>query len=249
MAESFNNHFSTGAEDYSTYRPSYPDALFESFVHLAPSTACAWDCATGNGQAAIALGKHFDEVIATDASESQISTATPDQHVRYRVATAEASGLADESVDLITVAQALHWFDIETFAREAERVLRPSGVLAAWTYNLLCIDDDIDSCIHDFYSTILGQYWPSERRMVENGYRDIALPFTEVESPLVDMTQQWTFAQVLGYLDTWSAVSAYKKDHGVNPLDTMKDELAERWGDPAASKTIVWPLTIRIWVK
>lgn len=154
---------------------------------IAPSKKRAWDYATGNGQAAVALSNHFEDVVATDASEKQISNAAPCEKVCYRVATEDDGGLDNGSVDLITVAQALHWFDVDAFAQEADRVLRPGGVLAAWTYNFLNISREIDSCINDFYRNVLGTFWPPERNMVENGYRDISLPFKQIESPRFEM--------------------------------------------------------------
>jgi len=248
VSEAFKDHFSSGSDNYSAHRPDYPEALFTHLASIAPATNRVWDCATGNGQAAVALANHFDEIMATDASEKQISNAAHAANITYRVAPAEKSGIQDESVDLITVAQALHWFDIDAFAQEAARVLRPNGVLSAWTYALHNITPEIDACVREFYTNVVGNYWPPERRMVENGYKDINMPFPRLESPAFEMTLNWNLSQLLGYLDTWSAVTAFKKKHGTNPLETISDPLHDAWSDPESTKRVIWPLTVKLWV-
>src|SRR6266568_6165743 len=179
----FPDHFSGVSAGYAAFRPRYPDALFDFLADAAPARDAAWDCATGNGQAAIGLAHHFPRVIATDASEAQIAHATPDPRVTYRVAPAEASGLDDRSVDLVTAAQALHWFDRPKFWAEARRVLRPRGVVAVWTYLLFEIAPEIDAIIREFYSDVVGPFWPPERHITEERYRTIEFPFAEFAAP------------------------------------------------------------------
>src|SRR5216110_2684818 len=125
----FKDHFSGQAVEYAKFRPHYPGELFEYLTSISPRHELAWDCATGNGQAAVGLARHFDSVIATDASAQQIASAELNDRISYRVAPAEASGIDSASVDLTLAAQALHWFDIDRFFREAKRVSRKNGVL------------------------------------------------------------------------------------------------------------------------
>lgn len=246
--ETFKDYFSKLAQGYSAYRPTYPANLFTYLTSLVDTPETAWDCATGNGQAAVQLSNTFARVIATDGSEKQLAQAPEIPNINYRVATAEDSGLDDHSIDLITVAQALHWFDLDAFANEAKRVLKPDGILAAWTYNLLECDPKVDAIINHFYDKTVGEYWPFERKHVETGYRNITLPFTEHDPPHFEMMQQWTCDHLIGYLYTWSAVAAYEKANGHNPLEAIVDPIRQAWGDPDSEKRIIWPLSLRIWV-
>ncbi len=243
----FKDHFSGHAPDYRQYRPGYPAELFSRLAELAPGHATAWDCATGSGQAAIALADHFAQVIATDASANQIAHALPCPGVTYRVAAAEHSGLADASVDLISVAQAVHWFDLNKFAAEARRVMQPDGVLAVWTYVDISFDTELNVPLDRFHTEIVHAYWPPERRLVDNNYADIALPFVEIPFAPLQISADWDLAALLGYLNTWSAVKNYQRQHGRNPVELIQDELASLWGDPQATRRATWPLIVRAW--
>ena len=185
-AVSFKDHFSGHAADYSRYRPgAYPTALYQALAALAPDTARAWDCATGNGQAALGLAAHFEWVDATDASSKQIEVAQPHPRVRYATAPAEASGLVDASISLVTVAQALHWFDLPKFYTEVRRVAKPEAVIACWCYMHCAVTPAVDKATGRLYEDILGDsYWPPERKHVENAYRDLDFPFTRIELPV-----------------------------------------------------------------
>jgi SAM-dependent methyltransferase len=245
----FKDHFSGHSHEYSAFRPRYPAGLFSTLASFCTAKDLAWDCATGSGQAAVSLADHFREVMATDASENQIANAAQVRGVTYSVATAENSGIASETVDLITVAQAVHWFDIDAFSKEANRVLKEDGVLAVWTYGLLTFDDGLDPIIEKFYSDIVGDYWPFERKMVEGGYSDLAMPFDDIATGPMEMTEHWAFAELIGYLNTWSAVRAYEKEHGSNPLELVYDNLLREWGDPATVRVSTWPLFMKAWRK
>ncbi len=207
---------------------------------------CVWDCATGNGQAAVALADFFPYVIATDASEAQIGSATPNDRVEYRIASAEKSGLPDLSCDLITVAQALHWFDVEEFYQEAARVLKPAGVLAIWSYSLLEIEPSIDALVNEFYHVTVGPYWPPERAFVENGYRDLSFPFAEIHPPAFSMTATWSLSDLLGYLRTWSASQRFQREQGHDPVALIEGKLRDIWVDTGETRTVHWPLTLRV---
>jgi ubiquinone/menaquinone biosynthesis C-methylase UbiE len=177
----FKDHFSGHAEDYARFRPHYPGELFAYLGSICAEREDAWDCATGNGQAAIGLAAHFKRVIATDASMKQLESAPLDRRVQYRVSAAEESGLDSNSVDLITVAQALHWFDLPKFWTEAKRMLKPQGIVAVWSYNLVSIAPAIDRVVDRFYRDTVGPFWPLERAIVEAGYRTIDFPFHEID--------------------------------------------------------------------
>jgi SAM-dependent methyltransferase len=243
----FKDHFSTVSRDYASFRPSYPPALFKWLGAIPGRQELAWDCACGSGQGTLELSRHFKQVIGTDASETQIKAAPRDEAtIQWRVAPAEASGLTAESVDLITVAQALHWFDLPKFYAEANRVLRPEGVLAVWCYGINEVEDRaINECILDFYSNVVGPFWPPERQIVETGYRTLDFPFAELEVPPFRMETSWSLPQLLGYFRTWSATTRYIAAHGHDPVVELEIELARLWGSPKEERIVRWPLSIR----
>lgn len=245
MSNGFQDHFSGHAETYARYRPEYPPELFGWLAAQAPGQALAWDCATGNGQAARALAQHFETVIATDASAEQVAHAAPADRVRYVVAPAEASGVGGATVDLVTVAQALHWFDLDRFWAEVRRVLRARGVVAAWCYQLARITPDIDAVVDRLYRDIVGDYWPLGRRQVELGYGGLDFPFEEIAPPGFRMTADWTLQQLAGYLSTWSAVQRYMAERSQDPVRSVLADLQAAWGDPAESRRVEWPLDLR----
>ena len=247
MKIEFADHFSQVAR-YANFRPHYPPGLFDYLLALVPRSSLVWDCAAGSGQATVDLAWRFNRVIATDASAEQLGSAPELHNVEYQVALAERSGLADSSVGLITVAQALHWFDRDRFFLEADRVLKPGGVLAAWVYAINCVEgQEVNSIVQDYYSNVVGPYWPLERKMTEDGYRSIALPFPEISSvPLFRMEVHWTLDQLLGYFSTWSATNRFIKATGRNPLEPLDRALEKAWGDRNMSRSVLWPLSLRI---
>jgi SAM-dependent methyltransferase len=241
----FKDHFSKQAGDYAKFRPRYPQRVFEYLRSIAPSRQLAWDCGTGNGQAAVALASVFDRVIATDASEKQISNAQPHERVEYLVAPAENGGIESETLDLIMVAQALHWFDLDRFYVEAHRVLKPNGVLAASAYNLLQIEPAIDEVVNRYYYEVVGPFWPPERELVEN-FADLPFPFQEIDPPKFEMATQWNLDHLLGYLRTWSSTQRFIAAKGSDPLEQITDDLHNAWGDPQQTLNVAWPLIVRI---
>jgi len=247
MRRTFHDHFSSFASRYADFRPHYPAALFDYLATLAPRNSLVWDCACGNGQATLDLAQCFDRVTATDASREQIASAKSHPRIEYRVAPAEQSGLADQSVDLVTVAQALHWFDLERFYAEVRRALKPGGVLAAWAYGINEVEGDvINPIVQDFYSNTIGPYWPPERKLVEEGYRSIPFPFTEITPPIFRMEARWTLDQLVGYFSTWSATNRFIKATGRNPLEPLSAALSREWGDVNSPRLITWPLSLRL---
>jgi SAM-dependent methyltransferase len=243
---SFKDHFSDAPARYAEFRPAYPNALFAWLAGLCTEHGLAWDCATGSGQAAAGLAKHFKQVIATDASSEQIAHARGPDNVRFRVATAEASGLDAHNVDLITVAQAAHWFDLPRFYAEAERVLKPGGVLALWGYGRLCLPGGMDEIFRRFYGETVGPWWPPERKLIDNGYRALDFPFAEIAAPDFFIEVEWDLPRLLGYLSTWSAVKGYRADRGSDPLAALTAELQPRWDSPDTALQLKWPLFLRV---
>ena len=238
----FRDHFSRDSKGYAEYRPTYPVDLFAWLATVSPGKRLAWDVGTGNGQAALALADLFEHVIASDPSEKQIDAATRHPAIEYRLG-GESAGLEDASADLITVAQALHWFDRHRFWNEVRRTSRQRGVIAVWCYELQQVSSEIDEVINRFYRETLDGYWAGERKLVESGYRTIEFPFEELEVPRFAMTTEWTLDQEVGYLGTWSAVGKYRKETGEDPIPRVGSELARLWG--AGTRRIDWPLSVR----
>ncbi len=241
----FKDHFSKQAADYAKFRPGYPQELFDYLGSIAPSRHLAWDCGTGNGQAAVALASVFARVIATDASEKQISEAQPHERVEYRVALSENSGIQSGTIDLIMVAQALHWFDLDRFYREVRRVLKNNGVFAASAYNLLRVEPAIDEVVNRYYYEVVGLFWPPERKRVEQ-FADLPFPFHKVDAPKFEMTAQWNLDDLLGYLQTWSSTQRFIAAKASDPLEQIMDELRSAWGNTKQTRHVLWPLTLRV---
>jgi len=241
---SFKDHFSTQATTYAKARPTYPPALFAELARLAPGQALAWDAGTGNGQAAVALAQHFARVVGTEPSAAQLGQAVPHARVTYHQSAETAPMLGDGAVDLVTVAQAAHWFDRPKFYDEVKRVLRPGGVVALWTYGLCEITPEIDATVHRFYHGPIGPYWPPERHHPETGYRELDFTFTEQPFPVAAMELEWTFTGFTNYLRTWSAVVRFIKDKGFDPVPALEAELRPIWGRKV--RKISWPLAGRL---
>jgi ubiquinone/menaquinone biosynthesis C-methylase UbiE len=230
----FKDLFSKQTKQYSQFRPTYPKELFEYLNELVKQHHCVWDCGTGNGQAAVALADYFDKVIATDASAEQIKKAKQHPKVQYEVAPAEKTNILDHSVDLITVAQALHWFDFSKFYAEVRRVLKPGGHLAAWTYPFVKFENEaIQKVFIDFALGFLKNYWAKERAYCDNRYKDIPFELKEIKAPEFSIPMQYTLPDLIGYLQTWSAVQTYKDKHHTDPvIEIALPELEKVWGDP-----------------
>lgn len=244
MGSGFKDHFSAASDSYAQYRPTYPVEMFRYLAGISPANVRAWDCATGTGQVAVALTDVFSSVVATDASTSQIDAAHAHPRIEYAVASAEESGLAAASCDLVTVGQAFHWFDATAFINEARRVLQPDGVLAIWCYEICSVTDECDAVIGRLYSDIVGEFWPPERAMIEDGYSGLELPGTQIRAPEFEMTLEWTVEDMLGYLGTWSACSRYAAAHGNDPVELIAEPLREAWGK--RRRAVFWPLKLRV---
>jgi SAM-dependent methyltransferase len=243
----FKDYFSGDSEAYARYRPDYPPSLFEYLASLVDQPDLAWDAGTGNGQAAVGLAGHFHLVVATDASEAQLSAAVPHPRVHYRLALAQASGLESGTVALATAAQAIHWFDREQYFAEVTRVLRPVGVLAVWGYGDLTMDDaKLEAIVNRLSKETVGRWWTADRALVDEHYASVSLPFPELAPPTFALRANWTLAELVGYLATWSAVRRYREDQQVDPIPPVAGELAASWGEPDLRHQIEWPLFLRV---
>ena len=250
---SFKDHFSTVSEGYALIRPTYPPNFFEALARLAPARTRAWDVGCGSGQATQHLAPLFQKIIATDASEAQIRAAPDLDNVTFAVAPAEDAALIeDHSIDLILASQSVHWFDLPQFYREVRRVARPGALVALITYLNHCIEDPaIDATFQAFARAILEAYWPPERALVESGYATIDFPFTTLaESEIVRLfdpiTRDWRKADLIAYINTWSAVKEYRRKVGRDPIPMLDAALAKVWPDPETPRRVTWPVAGRI---
>lgn len=234
--------FGARADAYASFRPHYPVALFDWLAASSPGHQRALDIACGNGQASRPLLRHFDLVLACDGSPEQLLAAPDLQGIHCFAANAEAQPLTDASLDLIVVAQALHWFATPAFFAEVRRLLKPNGLFCAWCYSLLRITPELDVLLDDFYSTTLGPYWPAGRASVDAGYRDIQAPFPRLQPPPFAIELQWDLPQLLGYLSTWSAVQRLQQASGRDPLLDLLPQLEKAWGAPQQQRFVRWPL-------
>ncbi len=246
IATPFKDHFSHQAAAYAAHRPTYPAALTAFLAGLVPDRGLALDCACGTGQLSTLLADHFSEVVATDASAAQIANATPHPRVVYRTAPAERSGLPEACADLITVAQAAHWLDLDAFYAEVARVARPGAVLALISYGILHVEGSAEGAVQRFYRDVVGPYWPPERRHVEVGYRSLPFPFADIAAPDLSITVAWNLADLLGYVETWSALRGLEKAVGRGPVEAFHEALAAAWGGADARRTVRWPLSLRL---
>jgi ubiquinone/menaquinone biosynthesis C-methylase UbiE len=238
------DYFSTQSKVYAAFRPTYPRELYEFIFKQVEQRDRAWDCATGNGQVATYLSSHFREVFATDISQQQLDHATFVKNVQYSVCPAERTNFPDDHFDLITVAQALHWFDRDSFYKEVLQVGKPNAILAVWGYAFLCIDPEIDKLIMEFYNKTVGPYWDDARRLVEQQYKTITFPFEEIPTPAFSIQVQWTIDQLSGYLQSWSATQKYIKENGDDPVPKFILSLSKYWKNPVME--VSFPIFTRI---
>ena len=240
----FKDHFSGHAGTYAAARPRYPAALYDWLAAQCARREHAWDAGCGNGQAAAALAPHFARVTGTDPSAAQIAQAHAAPNIDYRVEAAEAPTFEPGSIDLVTVAQALHWFELDRFHAAVRRVAHRGGVIAAWTYGLSNVDAAIDRAFLRLYEDILGPYWPAERRHVENGYAELPFPFEPIPAPAFAMECEWSASQYLAYLRSWSAAARYQRERGEDAVARVAEEIAHAWGD--GTRRVRWPLGLRV---
>lgn len=249
MPKGFIDNFSTQSRNYSFSRPTYPESLFKFLSTVTPQNNLAWDCATGNGQAAIGLAKYFKKVIASDASGNQIQHAFQRENIEYKIFQAENAELDSDSVDIVTVAQALHWFDFVKFYSNVKRVGKKGAIIAVWSYDMHKINPHIDKISErlDVDGDILGSYWDKEAKYVKEKYKTITFPFREISVPVPAFrtTLNWNLHQLWDYMKTWSSVKKYYSENKRDPLDLIKPEVKALWGDEFGKREVTWNINIR----
>lgn len=238
------DYFSTQSQAYAAFRPTYPEELYQFIFQHVKIKNNAWDCATGNGQVAVQLAEHFNNVQATDISQKQLDHAIKKDNISYSVCRAEKTEFKDHQFDLITVAQALHWFDRDMFYKEVRRVAKPGGILAVWGYSMLSIDPAIDKVILEYYNHTVGPFWDSARRLVEDEYRSLEFPFEGISSPEFNIKVQWSLDQLAGYLSSWSATQKFIVERGYDPLEPFIKGLQKLWNQE--KKQVIFPVFSRI---
>lgn len=229
------DNFSAQARLYASYRPHYPKALYDFIYKHVQHFGTAWDCATGNGQVAGVLSEKFEQVYATDISQNQINNAIQADNIHYSIGRAEDSGLAIKA-DLITTAQAIHWFNVDAFYKEAKRLAAPEAVLAYWGYSLIRINKTIDPLLDHFYHKVVGQYWDPERKHLDNAYQDIKTPLKDINKENFEHAVAWNIDHLKGYLSSWSSVQHFIRKEGYNPVDELIKELEPHWSEPMQVK-------------
>ncbi len=244
MPMPFADHFSRIAARYAAYRPTYPPALADALA-ARTTPGVAWDVGCGNGQLSLGLAERFAHVIATDPSQPQLDAAPRHPRIEYRCVTAEDSGLPDASVDLIVAAQAAHWFDWPRFVADAGRIAKPGALVALVSYGKMIVDGDVGRELAHYYHDVVGPYWPKGREHVENGYRDLVMPWPAVDAPALEMRAEWTRDEMLGYVSSWSATVKRIETVGPEAYEALCATLAPLWPDDER-RTIRWPLTIKL---
>jgi len=239
------DNFSAQSEEYARYRPVYPEALLQHILAQVPERQTAWDAGTGNGQVAVWLAQHFYQVYATDISENQLNQAPQRSNIHFRQGAAEQTNFPENSINLITVAQAFHWFDHDRFYPLAQRALKPKGITALFGYALLTISPELDKVVSHLYQTILEGYWDEERRLVEQQYQNLPFPFQELSVPEFHYRTEWTVDQLIGYLNTWSAVQHYRNERNSNPIALIESDVKSAWG-PAKTRDVTFPMFMRL---
>lgn len=241
------SEFSKQAADYAKYRPVYPAELYPYLKSVSPADELAYDAGTGNGQCAVALANHFKAVVASDLSREQIANAKTKANVTYTVSAAHESGIEARSVDLITAATAIHWFNFDLFYAECHRILKDGGVIAAWSYGWhQCEDPKITDLIQKIGKVILKDHWSPQPKLIWDNYSKIPFPFKEFSPPAFHQSLSWDMDELIGYLTTWSATQKYIDDKGTHPVDVVRRELATAWGNPEKKLQFDCPLIMRI---
>ncbi|NVD39019.1 class I SAM-dependent methyltransferase [Ensifer sp. HO-A22] len=241
------NWFDKGGSAYALFRPEYPAALSRFLADTVHHRGCALDVGCGNGQLTCQLAEHFARVVGADPSRDQIANAHRHVNVDYICAPAELLPLPDDSVDLVTAAQAAHWFDRPSFYKEASRIAAKGAVIALVSYGTMRLAPaDLQERFDRFYKDEVGPYWPPERKLVDSGYADIDFPFEAMDYPEMAIDRAWELGEVLGYISTWSAVRRINEAGREDILEAFVHDISDLWGDPTRKRPVWWPINMRV---
>ncbi len=239
------DNFSIQSNDYALFRPSYPQEFVNYLISLTENQENCCDCGTGNGQLAVQLAGNFKKVYATDISQKQLDNAVQLPNIEYSLQPAEQTNFPDHHFDLITVAQAAHWFDFDRFNLEVRRILKPNGIIALFGYGLVNVDGEVGEIIKSFYWNITKPYWDSERDHIVQEYKTIPFPFEEIkDAPNFDIKKEMSLEELTGYIGTWSAVQHFKKANGYHPVDKLRDDLSKIWNE--GKREVTFPTFVRL---
>lgn len=237
------DRFSNHAKQYAIFRPTYPKELYDCIFSHVKKFDVAWDCGTGNGQVARDLSTRFKVVEATDISEQQLANAYKAENIFYTKAD-EKTNFPDAHFDLITVAQAIHWFNISEFFKEVKRVAKKDAIIAVWGYSLPTLNPEVDKRLQEFYSKVVGPYWDKERRLIDAQYKTILFPYSEIRTPEFSLSLEWNLQEFQGYLSTWSSVQKYIQANQINPVESFMKEILPLW--KSDRQNINFPLFLRL---
>lgn len=237
--------FSRDSKQYAKFRPTYPQSLYDFVFQFVIDKQIAWDCGTGNGQVAQVLAQHFEKVCATDISQKQLDEAVYLPNIQYLCSDEKQTPFTNGLFDLITVAQAVHWFDIALFYEEVRRVAKKGAIIAIWGYNLLQISPQIDHLVKQFYINKVGSFWDAERKYVDAAYQTIPFPFEVIHAPDFQMSFSWDLQTLAGYLNTWSSVGKFIKANQYNPVEEFIESLTPFWLEKE-EKTVTFPIFVRL---
>ncbi len=240
------DNFSGQAKTYAKYRPVYPKELYHYILALVDNKNRAWDCGTGNGQVANILANHFTAVNASDISENQLKNALPRKNIHYTNQRAEKTNFSDQYFDLITIGQAIHWFDFKAFYKEVRRVAKQESLIAVFGYGLLRIEG-INQELDHFYYNIIGPYWNKERRYIDEAYQTIPFPFREISTEKdFHIKDNWQIEDLEGYLNSWSSVQRFIQQEEYNPVSPFIQQLQKTWKN--GQKWVQFPIILRVGV-
>ncbi|MDC0535357.1 class I SAM-dependent methyltransferase [Francisellaceae bacterium] len=239
------NVFSRQKEDYKKARPAYPNEFFAALSKLCENKNLAWDSATGNGQAAVSLSEHFNQVIATDISQTQINHATYRSNVDYRVEAVEQNSLLPNSVDMINAAQAIHWLNLDDFYNTIYRVAKRGALVAIYGFREVSVSSKIDQLIDIYIQEIVGSDWREGKDYYDSEYQSLSFPFKEIKLPPFSIKLNWTLDQVLGLLDSYSGPQNYLDRVGQLPSSEIRADMLKLWGDQQKREVVI-PIVHRI---
>jgi ubiquinone/menaquinone biosynthesis C-methylase UbiE len=238
--------FSTQSDLYAKYRPTYPKELFEYIISFVNKRDMAWDCATGNGQAASVLSNYFKKVVATDISAAQIEKAIKKDNIEYISCPAESTPFEENTFDLVTVAQAYHWINWKQFRQEVKRVCKPGAIIAVWMYyNHTTGDERIGRTVHEFYENITKPYWDYERKYVDEKYETVEFDYELLPIKKFETVLNWQREDLIGYVSSWSAIQKFIKTNGYSPIPQLEEQVNKIWSADE-TKQVSFPIYLKL---